>query len=299
MIKIGLNKNGAVCSWNCGAEVVMGFRRSDALGLGFFDDLLDVEGQQKFLGSLSLAREGRMTGHVGLPFYTLAGERVDLSLVAARCQRRTEEAGGGTAPEAEHVVLTGGPLTEDAPRKISVDREGHISDWGDEVARATGFYLAEVLGLSFTGDIVTRDLRDLVLEKLRRALADESVPAFELPVFAKDATKKTFEVRLAPDGIKGKIVGATFILTEIAEEETDTSDEKVKTNEPLSACVTPAASGEAKDTQASCEVPTSDTLSTCVPWARASSGWTRDTLISYVQQTQESLIRYTHLSQDL
>jgi len=267
MIRIGLNKDGAVCSWNCVAEAMSGFRREDALGLDFIHDLLDDEGQLEVAEPLSRARAGRLTRHINFPFFTVAKERVELSLFAVRCRMGAAEE--GRAPDAEHIVLAGGLLTEDAPKRVSVDRGGHILDWGDEVARATGFGPGEVLGLAFVRDIVTRDLRNLVLQKLCQAFLGEPVPAFELPVLAKDATKKTFEVRLAADRAEGTIVGATFILTESIEEEIDAIVEKEKTSETSSAC-TPSAS----------------------------SGGTQDTLISYVHPSQDSLISYVDMSQD-
>eukprot|EP00418_Pyrodinium_bahamense_P067011 CAMPEP_0179103584 /NCGR_PEP_ID=MMETSP0796-20121207/48006_1 /TAXON_ID=73915 /ORGANISM="Pyrodinium bahamense, Strain pbaha01" /LENGTH=276 /DNA_ID=CAMNT_0020801501 /DNA_START=11 /DNA_END=839 /DNA_ORIENTATION=- len=246
MIAIGISKDGRVCDWSRGAEVVSGFARDEVMGLHFVDELLDIEGQNLVDEMVAHARKGQPVPDIQLPFYTKCGRRKDLCLTPTLIR--------SGAKDDHQITLSGGLYTGNASKSIGVDREGCITHWGDEVGASTEFTPEEVMGMSLVDDIVTYDLRDLVVQKLDRVLAGDAVPEFGLFIYSKSGVQKFFSIRVHQGSIDGGVEGVNFVLTE-----QDGSQEVCK--------------------KGNSQPRTTDSLSTCAP--TGDQAWTQDSLPSY------------------
>lgn len=260
MIALCIDKDGHVRDWSSAAEAMSGFTRDEVLGKHFVEELLDIEGQDLMAEQISHAWSGQTVQQIYLPFYTKCGRRKDLCLSARLSWSKAED--------IHHVTLIGGLIAGDACKTISVDEKGCITGWGEEVQASLGFSEQEVLGLSFPDDIVTYGLRDLIAQKLDKALAGDDVPGFILFIYSSSGMKKWFLVRVDQRNIDGSREGATFILTQLDERE-----------------------GLGEGATYKCEQPeTTDTLSTCAPSMNSGGKHLR---------TQDSLPSYWAPSMDL
>lgn len=205
MIEIGIDGSGHVCGWNSAAEAMSGFARDEVLGWHFVRDLLGTSSKNPVTQMICCAWMGQTTPHFTVPFYTKTGQRIDLLLFSMLRWSETRN--------AHDVILSGALHTSDASKRLSVDRNGCIIDWGDEVHTMTGFSPDEVLGLSFADDIVASELCNLADEKVSQALAGKKVPEFGISVISKSTVKKSFRVQVDPSCIDERIVGASLTLT--------------------------------------------------------------------------------------
>eukprot|EP00418_Pyrodinium_bahamense_P064269 CAMPEP_0179089482 /NCGR_PEP_ID=MMETSP0796-20121207/40775_1 /TAXON_ID=73915 /ORGANISM="Pyrodinium bahamense, Strain pbaha01" /LENGTH=501 /DNA_ID=CAMNT_0020787039 /DNA_START=61 /DNA_END=1566 /DNA_ORIENTATION=- len=244
MIMIGLDKDGCVCEWNSGAEAMSGFMRGEVLGMHFVGTLLDPASQDVVNEQICYAWMGQTTPHAKFPFFTKSGERVELFLSSVlRWSERVQR---------HNVFLTGRRYTSYALQSITVDTNGCITDWGDELEALTGFSLDDVLGLNLVEDIITPSLHHLVRQKLSHALAGEEVQEFSLPMFSKSGMKILYQVKISQLTNDKCAMGAIFIMTA-------SDDEKVHAQE--------------------------DTLSTCTGWAGDKPFATQDSLPSFLSPT--------------
>eukprot|EP00418_Pyrodinium_bahamense_P007854 CAMPEP_0179118980 /NCGR_PEP_ID=MMETSP0796-20121207/55989_1 /TAXON_ID=73915 /ORGANISM="Pyrodinium bahamense, Strain pbaha01" /LENGTH=264 /DNA_ID=CAMNT_0020817467 /DNA_START=69 /DNA_END=859 /DNA_ORIENTATION=- len=136
-ITIGLDHNGHVCDWNEGAKAVTGFDSNEALGVHFVDELLVQDCKCTVAESICYAWMGERVRGFRALVRTKSGRQAHMHLSPAL---RWEAAKG-----CHDVLLTGWP---DTSHSIRVDKEGCITDWGDEVCAMTGLSTNEVLGLS-------------------------------------------------------------------------------------------------------------------------------------------------------
>mmetsp|Transcript_113343 Transcript_113343/g.315544 ORF Transcript_113343/g.315544 Transcript_113343/m.315544 type:complete len:253 (-) Transcript_113343:81-839(-) len=206
MIGIGIDEDGYVCDWSSGAEVMSGFSLDEVLGRHFVNDLIAEQHQEAVAKEISRARVGHVMTYIQLPFYTKGGERQELSL--------TPVLGKNGRKEAHKVTLTGSIKTSNASKSVHVDKDGLITYWGEEVCASMELRPDEVMGLSLVNDIITPNLRDLIIRKLDEALAGDDVSEFNLSIFSKSSMKKLFKIGVDKHCPNGALEGVIFIFSE-------------------------------------------------------------------------------------
>lgn len=186
-----------VKTWGDGMKSIIGYGSVEAVSrnvMDFFtEDVHDILTEK-----LQRAGEGESPQYFRIPFYTKAGEELDLFMYA----HSEHPAADG---DAEIIVRTGVipssyemPFTTD-PMTIGIDFEGIVTLWDEKAEAVTGMGYKFVRGQKFLPYFMTEEFgaRDFMAEKIKLAMAGEHVGSFMVPIFTLAAELKIVELSVS------------------------------------------------------------------------------------------------------
>lgn len=80
--------------------------------------------------------------------------------------------------------------------RIGVDKDGCIGEWNSEAEAMSGYTRDEVLGRNFLNDLLTRDVRDAMAERICYVLMGQLVPHGQLAFYTKAGARADLQIAM-------------------------------------------------------------------------------------------------------
>eukprot|EP00928_Gymnodinium_smaydae_P099222 TRINITY_DN9402_c0_g3_i1.p1 TRINITY_DN9402_c0_g3~~TRINITY_DN9402_c0_g3_i1.p1 ORF type:complete len:289 (-),score=67.60 TRINITY_DN9402_c0_g3_i1:318-1184(-) len=238
-----VDSEGRLTDWCGEAEQVTGFLKREVLGMAFLE-LVTYPFRGIVEELMVLARKGAQAPAVKMPFFTKAGDRVDVSLKASLCDKSGAST-GGLALEGALVETSSSPSHKDAQSEeakdavgqpfkksrhqadtmaaqamlFAVDESGCVSDWNKQAEALTLFTREEVMGRRFLA-FITRPFRDAVAKMIRQATKAEVAQPLDIPFYDKNGEKLDVVLKAYPSSNQVNIEGQ-LVETYVADDTPD------------------------------------------------------------------------------
>jgi len=215
---LAVNADGYLTEWNTQLKEITAFSREEVVGRQLLDFMTD-EFLQLVADFLQNSREGVASRSLQIPFFSKAGEEVNIVLSVIRNNTTSGELTLEVAL-AEIEATVSEPLR--SPVRVALDEDDCVTEWNEEAAELTLFLPEEVVGMKFLA-LITKPLDQSVARMIVKARRGCLAQPQRFSFFTKAAEE--LDLLLSAELLSGRVI-IEGRLVEAVPDQTYTAEEK-------------------------------------------------------------------------